>query len=153
MISSIGVIVPSAFDTCVIATRPCREAEQPSVLVHDQIATVVDGHHLESRALLLAEHLPGHDVGVVLDRRDDDLVARADGRAPEARRHEVDRSVAWRTNTISRREAALRWRWMRARALSYASVARSLSRCTPRGRSRCLACSTRSARRSPLCGF
>src|SRR5277367_1547122 len=45
----------------------------------------------EFRAGLLAHHLPGHNVCVVLQMRDQDLVAGAQGRSCIALRHQVDR--------------------------------------------------------------
>jgi hypothetical protein len=45
------------------------------VLVEDDLASIVDGRHAQPCALLGRQHLPGHDVGVVLEPRDHDLVA------------------------------------------------------------------------------
>ena len=51
------------------------------------------GHrdHAQLRAGLLAHHLPGHDVGVVLEPRDEDFVAALQARSRVALRDEVDR--------------------------------------------------------------
>ncbi len=51
--------------------------DQAFQLVDAQRAVVIHRRHAQDRALLLAEHLPGHDVGVVLHHRDDDLVSGA----------------------------------------------------------------------------
>ena len=64
--------------------------EELLVVVDEQFAAIVDGHDLQLRALLLAEHLPRHDVRVVLEVRDDDLVAGADELAAVAVHHEID---------------------------------------------------------------
>ena len=49
--------------------------KQIGVGVQQQLAIVVDGNDLQLRAGLLGELLPGHDVGVMLQMRDHDLVA------------------------------------------------------------------------------
>jgi hypothetical protein len=53
-------------------------------------AVVVDRHDAQRGAGLLAGDLPGHDVGVVLHRRDDNLVAGAQKGAAEGGGDEVD---------------------------------------------------------------
>ena len=55
--------------------RPRRE--QLLVLLEDDLPGVVDRRDPQLGALLGGELLPGHDVGVVLEMRDDDLVALA----------------------------------------------------------------------------
>ncbi|GAB1426057.1 hypothetical protein MASR2M16_32910 [Thauera terpenica] len=55
-----------------------------------KLAGVIDRCHLQYRARLLAQQLPGHDVGVVLHRGDEDLVAGAQLGPPPALRHEID---------------------------------------------------------------
>ena len=65
--------------------------EQLSVFIQQDLAAVVHRDHAELRALLGGELLPRHDVGVVLEVREDDLVARAEVGATPALRHEVDR--------------------------------------------------------------
>ena len=65
-------------------------ADQALELVHLQLAVVVDGDDAELGPGLLADDLPRHDVGVVLHRRDQHLVAGGEARAGEALRHEVD---------------------------------------------------------------
>ena len=64
--------------------------EQPLVLVHQKLPGIVHGDDLEARPLLLADHLPGHDVGVVLHGRDDDLVARPQVLPAVALGHQID---------------------------------------------------------------
>jgi hypothetical protein len=68
--------------------RPLRE--QGLEGVHLQLAAVVDRRDAQGRAGLLAEHLPGHDVGVVLEVGDQHLVARAHALPPEGPGHQVD---------------------------------------------------------------
>ncbi len=64
--------------------------EQPVELIHEELAVVVDGDHAQDRAGGVAEHLPRHDVGVVLHVGDENLVARPERRAAEAVGDEVD---------------------------------------------------------------
>ncbi len=66
-------------------------AEQARVLLEDHLAAVGDGHDLERRALLPRQQLPRDDVRVVLERREDDLVAGAEVLAAPRLRDEVDR--------------------------------------------------------------
>ena len=79
------------------------------------------------------DHLPGNEVGVVLQRRDDDLVVRPAGLPrPQLCATRLMASVVPRVKMISRVEAAFRKRRTRSRAPSKASVASWLSVCTPR---------------------
>ena len=57
---------------------------------HDHFARIVDRHDLEHGTGFLAEHLPRHDVGVVLHVGDEDLVALADVLAAVGLGHDVD---------------------------------------------------------------
>ena len=68
--------------------RARREQGCERVEVH--FAGLGDRDDLQRGARLLAEHLPGHDVRVVLEPRDQDLVARAEARPAVALRDEVD---------------------------------------------------------------
>ncbi len=65
-------------------------AEHPLILVETQLSGVGDGDDLELRPLLVAHHLPGHDVGVVLHGGDDDLVSGPEVFPSVALGHEVD---------------------------------------------------------------
>ena len=65
--------------------------EQLAVLVEQHLAAVVHRGHAQLRALGERKLLPRHDVGVVLEVRDDDLVALADVLQAPALRHQVDR--------------------------------------------------------------
>ena len=56
----------------------------------NQLALLIDRRNPQLRALLLAQHLPRNDVGVVLHRRDQHFVTRADMRPAIGLRHEVD---------------------------------------------------------------
>ena len=66
-------------------------AEQLAVFVQQDLPTVVHRNHADARAHLRGKLLPRHDVGVVLQVRDDDLVPGADVLAAERLRNEVDR--------------------------------------------------------------
>ena len=85
-----GVMVPSAFETCVTETMRVRRVEQLLVLVEHDLAAVVDRRDAQLGALLGRELLPGHDVGVVLEVRDDDLVALLDVAAAPGLGDQVD---------------------------------------------------------------
>ena len=65
--------------------------QQLAELVEQQRAAIVDRRDAKLGALGEAELLPGHDVGVVLEIGDDDLVARADVLLAEGRGDQVDR--------------------------------------------------------------
>ena len=84
------MIVPSAFETCVTATSLVRSLSSFSYSSSSTWPLSSTGIDAQLRALLGGELLPGHDVGVVLQVRDDDLVARADVRAAPALRDQVD---------------------------------------------------------------
>ena len=66
-------------------------AEQAEVGLEVDDAAPVDRHDAKRRARLRGEQLPGHDVRVVLEARDDDLVAGGEPRAPVRLGDEVDR--------------------------------------------------------------
>ncbi len=83
-------MVPSAFETCEIETRRRARPEQALVLLEDDLAALVDRRDAQLGALLRAELLPGDDVRVVFEPRDDDLVAGPDVPAAVALSHEVD---------------------------------------------------------------
>ena len=59
--------------------------------VEVEAAVVAHVDEFQHCALPLAQEVPRHDVGVMLQDRDDDLVAFLDHRAGEGRRDEVDR--------------------------------------------------------------
>ena len=65
-------------------------AEQLLEFIEQQFAAIVDGRDAQLRALLFAQHLPGHDVGVVLHGGDEHFIAGADVSAAVGLRHEVD---------------------------------------------------------------
>ena len=58
--------------------------------VEDQLAGIGHGDDLDRGALLLGQHLPGHDVGVVLHGGEQDLVALLDVDPAVGLGHEVD---------------------------------------------------------------
>ncbi|MCY1203121.1 hypothetical protein D9M72_146200 [compost metagenome] len=70
--------------------QPGARAEQLRELLQHQLAGIVDRRHLQQGAGALARQLPRHDIGMVLHRADQDLVARAQTLA-ESCRHQVDR--------------------------------------------------------------
>ena len=65
--------------------------EQLLELVEQEIAVVVDRRPLDHRTLALAQKMPGHDVGMVLHDRQDDLVALFDAFGAERGGDQVDR--------------------------------------------------------------
>src|SRR5690242_4661470 len=54
------------------------------------LAPAIDGRHLQRAAGLVPHHLPGHDVRVMLEPGDQDLVPRSEARARVRLRHQVD---------------------------------------------------------------
>ncbi len=75
VISRTGVTVPSALETCVIETMRVLRIEQLFIFLENDLAAIVDRRDAQPGAGLGAEHLPGHDIGVMLEPGDDDLVA------------------------------------------------------------------------------
>ena len=59
-------------------------------LVELHLAAVIDGNDTQHRLLLLAKHLPGHDVRVMLQGRNDDLISSADVRSSIGLRYQVN---------------------------------------------------------------
>ena len=53
-------------------------------------AALGDRNDFQRRARLFADHLPGNDVGVMFESRDQNLIARLHARADERLRNEVD---------------------------------------------------------------
>ena len=49
--------------------------EQAEVRLEIELSFVADGNHPQARSALLAQHLPRHDVGVMLHVRDEDFIA------------------------------------------------------------------------------
>src|SRR5215212_759723 len=74
------------------AGRPSCGArvEEPLILSDIELAAVVDRDNADPRALLLRQHLPRHDVRVMLERGEYDLVAPADELAAVTMRDEID---------------------------------------------------------------
>jgi len=68
--------------------RAWRERRLEGVEIEAAVVAHVD--ELQHRALPLAQEVPRHDVGMMFENGDDDLVARADYRRGEGRGDEVD---------------------------------------------------------------
>ena len=82
--------MPSAFDTCMTPTNFVRSLKSFSYSsISSSPASLIGTTQL--CALLFGEHLPRHDVRVMLERRQDDFVAGFEELAPVAVHHEVDR--------------------------------------------------------------
>src|SRR3546814_5659566 len=82
-----------------LGVRHMRDGDQPGlrrqqlfVFGEQQLAVVADRRHLQDQPLLVAQELPGYDVGVMLQLGDHDLVARLQELAAVGRGDEVDRS-------------------------------------------------------------
>ena len=112
--SLMGTTVPSTFDMCVIATMRVRLVSSFSNSSIRNVPSSAIGAHLRTAALALAVEMPGHDVGVVLHDRDDDLVALAEIHAVGAGdevdalggvAREDDLLHAWRIEEAARRLA------------------------------------------------
>ena len=91
MIWSIGLIVPSTFETAVTATSFVRGDEQPLEGVEVELIVVGDRRPADRAAGARGELLPGDDVAVVLHQREHDFVAGFQVRIAPAARDEVDR--------------------------------------------------------------
>ena len=89
-ISATGLIVPSTFETEATATIFVRSVSKRVERVEDQQAVVGDRNVLEDGAGPLGQLLPGHEVGVVLHRGDEDFVAGSDVRIAPTAGHQVD---------------------------------------------------------------
>ena len=73
------------------ADEPCALVEQLFVFVDQQFAGIVDRHDADPCSLLVGQHLPRHDVRMVLERGQDDFVAGVDELAPVTVHRQVDR--------------------------------------------------------------
>ncbi len=65
-------------------------AEELFEFVEEEIAIVIDGGPFDDGAAALAVEMPGHDVGMVLEDGEDDLIALVDHQAAKALGHEID---------------------------------------------------------------
>ncbi len=90
VISRTGSTVPSAFETCAQATMRVRSFMCAATFVDVDDAATIHGHGLDDGAGLLRDELPGHDVRVVFERGEQDLVAALQARPRVGLRHEVD---------------------------------------------------------------
>ena len=128
-----GSRCPSAFDTCTTATifvRGVRSRSNSSMTSSPRSSI---GATRSTRARARADLLPRHDVRVVLHRRDEHLVARAEILVAPRPRHEVDRlGRVSREHDLPDRCGVHERRGRVSRAASYASVARPLNSWTPR---------------------
>ena len=76
-----GSTVPRAFDMWAKAKRRVRSLIRRLDRLGMHLAARIHRRHHQLRAGLLAEHLPGHDVRMVLEMRDEHLIARLEQRA------------------------------------------------------------------------
>src|SRR5260370_7413974 len=70
--------------------RSCTCPTPWALSIPSYFAGVIDRGDAQNRAFLLAQHLPGDDIGVMLHGGDEDFVAGLDLAAAESRGHEVD---------------------------------------------------------------
>ena len=85
-----GRIVPRALDTWAKANRRVRGAHQSLDCLGVHLAARIHGRHHELRAGLLAQHLPGHDVRVMLEMGNEHLIARLEQGTSIALRDQID---------------------------------------------------------------
>ncbi len=78
------------FEAWVSATNLGSRAEQRLILFEHDLAPVVHGNDPEHGPSLLGDHLPRDDVGMMLERREDDFVARLEKLLAIGLRNEVD---------------------------------------------------------------
>ena len=71
--------------------EPGMAVEQLAIFVEQQFPGVVARDHAQLRALFFAQHLPGHDVRMVLELGNDDFVAGPDERPAVSVHHQVQR--------------------------------------------------------------
>ena len=111
--------------------QPGSRSEDRLVLFEHDFAAI--GHRNDPQhGALLGDHLPGHDVGVVFERGENDLIARLQELAAVSLGNQVDafRASADKNDFLGRR--APRKAWTFCRACSKASVARAARVCAPR---------------------
>ena len=65
-------------------------AEQLFEFVEEEIAVIIDRRPFDDGAAALAVEMPGHDVGMVLQDGEHDLIALVDHQAAKALGHEID---------------------------------------------------------------
>ena len=90
MICLAGVMVPSAFDTCGKRYQLGLGAQQLGVFVEQDLTVVIHRSHSQPRACFVRQLLPRHDVRVMLQPGDDDLVVLADELPSPALGNQVD---------------------------------------------------------------
>ena len=88
---STSVSVPSAFDAHGKATTRVRSESLPLEVGQVEASLVVDDDEVDLQAEVARELEPRSDVGVVVEPRDEDLVARLELPPERAREHEVQR--------------------------------------------------------------
>ncbi len=81
-------MVPRALETWTDDLGALRQ--QPLVLLENEVTVVIDRDHLELRPPLLAQELPGDDVGVMFHGRYQDLVAGLEPGPDKARGDQID---------------------------------------------------------------
>ena len=91
MISAIGLIVPSTFDTAVTATIFVRRDKQPIERRQVELKARGDRHPADRGAGARGELLPGDDVAVVLHLGEQDFVAGVEVGVAPAAGDQVDR--------------------------------------------------------------
>ena len=69
----------------------CAWTQQSCIFLEDQLTPVIDRNHLEHGSDLFGKELPGDDVGMMLQRGEQDFVAGTDKLLSERVRDEVDR--------------------------------------------------------------
>lgn len=87
--------------------NPCFRRQQLGIFLQNHLAAVIDRGHPQDRAGVGAEHLPGHDVGVMVEPGDYNLIALPDIAAAPGLRDKIDglgraareNDVIWRTRT------------------------------------------------------
>ena len=70
--------------------EPGVRVEQLAVVLDQKLAAIVDRHHADCCALLFGHHLPRNDIGVMLQRGQDDLVTGLEEFATVPLRHQID---------------------------------------------------------------
>ena len=70
--------MPRAFETWVNDTSRVFGFEQLFVLIEQDLAIVIDGGYAQASTLFRTQHLPGNNIGVMLNPTNDDFIALID---------------------------------------------------------------------------
>ena len=84
---------------------PGARAQKLLEFLDEEIAVIVDRRPFDHGAPAFAMEMPGHDIGMMLEDREHDLIALADHHPAEGLRHQIDRlgGIAGEDDLVRRR--------------------------------------------------